>query len=47
MPTSATAWGHEDRHRPEATEQIVGNAEAMKLFKREYRAPYVIPEQIR
>jgi predicted dehydrogenase len=28
------------------TEQIVGNPEAMKLFKREYRAPYVIPEEV-
>ena len=28
------------------TEKIVGNEEAMKLFKREYRKPYVIDEQI-
>jgi len=29
-----------------ATEHIVGNDEAMKLFKREYRTPYVIPDQV-
>jgi predicted dehydrogenase len=28
------------------TEQIVGNDEAMKLYKREYRAPYVIPDNV-
>jgi predicted dehydrogenase len=28
------------------TEHIVGNADAMKLFKREYRAPYVIEEDV-
>ena len=28
------------------TEQIAGNAEAMKLFKREYRQPYAIPEEV-
>ena len=27
------------------TEQIVGNDEAMKLYKREYRKPWVIEEQ--
>ncbi|HUT94810.1 MAG TPA: Gfo/Idh/MocA family oxidoreductase [Thermoguttaceae bacterium] len=29
-----------------ATEQIVDNPEAMELFKRSYRAPYVIPEKV-
>jgi predicted dehydrogenase len=28
------------------TEQIVGNDEAMKLYRRQYRAPYVVPEQV-
>ena len=28
------------------TEQIVDNAEAMKLFKREYRKPWVIPDEV-
>ncbi len=28
------------------TEQIVGNDEAMKLYRREYRAPYEVPEQV-
>ncbi|MGQ9573872.1 MAG: Gfo/Idh/MocA family protein [Thermoguttaceae bacterium] len=28
------------------TEQIVGNPEAMRLFKREYRKPYVIAEEV-
>jgi hypothetical protein len=28
------------------SEQIVDNAEAMKLFKREYREPWVIPDQV-
>ena len=28
------------------TEKIVGNEDAMKLFKREYRKPYVIEEQV-
>ena len=29
-----------------ATEHIADNAEAMKLFKRSYRDPYVIPEEV-
>jgi predicted dehydrogenase len=29
-----------------STEKIVGNADAMKLFQREYRKPYVIEEQV-
>ena len=29
-----------------ATEEIKGNPEAMKLFKRTYREPYVIPEEV-
>ena len=28
------------------TEQIIGNADAMKLFKREYRNPYEIGENV-
>ena len=28
------------------TEQIVDNADAMKLFKREYRQPYAIPDEV-
>jgi hypothetical protein len=28
------------------TEQIVGNPEAMALFRREYRKPYVIPDEV-
>ena len=28
------------------TEQIVGNPEAMKLFKREYRQPWAIEEEV-
>ncbi len=28
------------------TEQIKDNPEAMKLFRREYRAPYVVPEEV-
>ena len=28
------------------TEQIVNNANAMKLFKREYRQPYAIPDEV-
>lgn len=29
-----------------ATEHIVDNPEAMKLFRREYRKPYVLPEEV-
>jgi len=29
-----------------ATEEIKDNAAAMELFKRSYRAPYVIPDQV-
>jgi len=28
------------------TEHIVGNAKAMELFRRDYRAPYVIEDQV-
>jgi predicted dehydrogenase len=28
------------------TEQVVGNDKAMAMFKREYRAPYVLPDQV-
>lgn len=28
------------------SEQIIDNAEAMKLYRREYRAPYVIPDEV-
>jgi hypothetical protein len=28
------------------TDHIKDNPEAMKLFKREYRKPYVIPEEV-
>jgi hypothetical protein len=28
------------------TEEIVDNADAMKLFRREYRKPWVIPDQV-
>jgi hypothetical protein len=29
-----------------ATEQFIGNASANKMLKREYRAPFIVPEQV-
>ena len=38
--------GQKLRHRRRRPKQIVGNAEAMKLFRREYRKPWVIPDEV-
>ena len=29
-----------------ATERFIGNAEADKLLTREYRAPFIVPENV-